>query len=87
MDKELCKIAAQYINDVYKLGHLDYYNVGSTEWIDTIADVGYKGKPLQILAIGGSDEMIDWFWNAALASLLYTVGQKPKKAKELIISN
>jgi len=68
MEKELCKIAANYIKDVYEFGHFDFYNVGSTEWIDTIADVEYKGEPLQILAIGGSDEMIDWFWNAALAS-------------------
>ncbi|MCD4675326.1 MAG: hypothetical protein K8S18_04935 [Desulfobacula sp.] len=66
MDKELYKIAAKAVKAVYDGDHIEYYNVGSTEWIDTIVE--YQGVRLQVLAIGGSDEWIDWLWNAALAS-------------------
>ena len=63
MNKELYKIAAKAVKDVYDGGCID---IGSTEYADTIVE--YQGKPLQVLAIGGSDEMLDWLWNAALAS-------------------
>lgn len=63
MDKALVIIAAKAIKDVYD-GHCE--NIGSTEFSLTMT--WYNRKPLQVLAIGGSDETMDWIWNFILAS-------------------
>lgn len=63
MDKELLKIAAKAVTDVYAgKGQ----NIGSTEWANTVVE--YQGRHLQVLAIAGTNEPIDWFWNLLLFS-------------------
>jgi hypothetical protein len=63
MEKDILRIAAMSIKCVYDG---DCINQGSTEWSNRIVE--YQGKPLQVLAIGGSDEWIDWVWNGLLLS-------------------
>lgn len=63
MDRALELIIAKQIKKVYD-GH--GHNVGSTEWLDEL--ILYNGKAVQVLAIGGSDEALDWFLNVLLAS-------------------
>ena len=63
MDKSLAIIAAKAVKAVYD-GHCE--NEGSTEW--ALTRTLYQEKPLQVLAIGGTDEWIDWVWNFVLAS-------------------
>jgi len=58
MDRKLHLKAATAVKDVYA-GNC--HNIGSTEWASTIIE--HQGERVQILAIGGSNELVDWFWN------------------------
>lgn len=62
-DKDLHLIMARAVKDVYDgKGH----NIGSVEWNSTVVE--YQGQPAQLLAIAGTNEMIDWLWNLLLFS-------------------
>ncbi|WP_022667933.1 hypothetical protein [Desulfospira joergensenii] len=63
MDKELLRIAGRAIKRVYDG---ECQDMGSTECALTLEI--YRGNPIQVLAIGGSNEGIDWFWNALMVS-------------------
>ena len=63
MDKKLHLKAAYGVKSVYA-GNC--HNIGSTEWASTI--VNHGGVKFQLLAVGGTDEFIDWFWNLLLFS-------------------
>lgn len=58
MNLKLYKIAANAVKSVYD-GKC--FNIGSTEYY--ISETTYNNKPLQVLAIGGTNEPIDWFHN------------------------
>lgn len=58
MDRELELIALHAIKNVYAG---DHENNGSVEFADTVHT--YQGRPIQVLAIGGSNEWLDWLWN------------------------
>ena len=62
-DLALYRLAAREIKDVYDGQCFDEY---STEWNSSICD--YNGRNIQVLAVGGSDELIDWLWNVTLLS-------------------
>lgn len=57
---KLYLLAAEAVQEVYKgTGK----NKGSTEW--NMKKTTWNDKPVQILAIAGTNELIDWFWNLA----------------------
>ena len=62
MDQTLYKIAALKCRQSYSI-HKD---LGTTEYYDSIVE--YNGSPLQVLAIPGTNESLDWFWNMLLVS-------------------
>lgn len=62
MDRELKLIAAKACQAAYKKNT----DLGSMEYTFTMTE--YHGKPLQVLAMPGSNEFIDWLWNFLLIS-------------------
>lgn len=63
MTEKLYEIAVDAIEDVYRGKNI---NIGSTEWAVTEKEI--DGENWQILAVGGTNEPIDWFWNFAMFS-------------------
>lgn len=58
MKLSLYKIAANAIKSVYQ-GKC--FNIWTTEWF--VSETMYDNKPLRVLAIGGTDEALDWLLN------------------------
>jgi len=63
MSKELYLLAANKVLDVYS-GNCK--NNKSTEWNSYLSY--YNDKPIQVLAIAGTNDLMDWFWNLCLLS-------------------
>lgn len=62
-NNNLYLLAAEAIQEVYKgIGE----NSGSTEW--NLKTTTLEGEPVQILAIAGTNDLVDWLWNLALVS-------------------
>lgn len=57
MNNELILLAAKACADAYK----NNTDLGTTEY--SLTETTYQGKPLQILAMPGTNEMADWLWN------------------------
>ncbi len=64
MKKELLRIAAKYAKEVYV--HADC-NIGTTEF-SVIEHVMDDGTPINVLAIRGTDEFLDWWKNFDMRS-------------------
>jgi hypothetical protein len=63
IDTQLLLTAAYRIKWAYDQEH---FNVLSTEWAEGV--FLHKGQRIQYVAIPGSNDLIDWFWNITLAS-------------------
>jgi len=58
MNKELYKISVDFLQKAYKIPS---NSVGSTQW--SVYKTEYNKEALQVLAIPGTNGIIDWFWN------------------------
>ncbi|MCF6248147.1 MAG: lipase family protein [Desulfobacula sp.] len=77
MDKELYKIAAKACSDVY----LDNTDLGTTEY--KLSLVKYKDNYIQVLAIAGTNEVMDWLKNIDLWSIKGIKAVAARAAKDI----
>ena len=61
MEKSLYKLCIKYLKRVYAG---EYKSYKSTQWNSFITL--YKKKRIQILAIAGTNGLVDWFWNLCM---------------------